>query len=355
MASNSEAQMEMEDYFSEGDSEDLSYSDLDAFPEFLVERAPELKSLQLDHNHITVLPRSIGSFFNLVTLDISNNQMTYLSKEIAQLHKLRTLTARNNNFDNESLPKELEEMTSLQVVNFSGNQLTDFPMQFTELTQLKCLYLGGNNLTELPSEIVNLKRLEVLYLGGNNLKIIPEEVGYLLKLTSLILCDNKIVSLPRSMSNLRKLQSLSLHNNHLATLPPGIVTLDLVELSLRNNPLVVKFVEDMVYRPPSLLELAGRCIKIKNLKYTPEDLPQNLISYLGSAHSCVNPKCKGVYFTSCVEHVKFVDFCGKYRLPLLQYLCSPSCSVSPVIYTSSESDSDDEMPVATKMKKVLLG
>ena len=37
----------------------------------------------------------------------------------------------------------------------------------------------------------------------------------------------------------------------------------------------------------------------------------------------------GVYFTSCVETVKFVDFCGKYRVPLLQYLCSPRCRPQP--------------------------
>jgi hypothetical protein len=43
---------------------------------------------------------------------------------------------------------------------------------------------------------------------------------------------------------------------------------------------------------------------------------------LRSAEHCVNPKCCGVYFESRVEHVKFVDFCGKYRIPLMQYLCS---------------------------------
>jgi hypothetical protein len=63
-----------------------------------------------------------------------------------------------------------------------------------------------------------------------------------------------------------------------------------------------------------------------------------------------------VYFTSRVEHVKFVDFCGKYRLPLLEYLCSPRCTSTPAICaSSSESDSEDEMPVVSKMRKVLLG
>lgn len=66
----------------------------------------------------------------------------------------------------------------------------------------------------------------------------------------------------------------------------------------------------------------------------------------------------GVYFSSCVEQIKFVDFCGKYRLPLMQYLCSPKCTSSPLVpYSSSESDSEEEMQplVNSKMKKVLLG
>lgn len=58
-----------------------------------------------------------------------------------------------------------------------------------------------------------------------------------------------------------------------------------------------------------------------------------------------------------MEHVKFVDFCGKYKLPLLQYLCSPSCTNSqPLIEGSSDSESDEEMVAAVvRMKKVLLG
>uniref|UniRef100_A0A915JI00 Uncharacterized protein n=1 Tax=Romanomermis culicivorax TaxID=13658 RepID=A0A915JI00_ROMCU len=47
-----------------------------------------------------------------------------------------------------------------------------------------------------------------------------------------------------------------------------------------------------------------------------------------------------VYFEAKVEHVKFVDFCGKYRLPLLQYLCSPKCSTAPAFAYTSSSSSD---------------
>lgn len=65
----------------------------------------------------------------------------------------------------------------------------------------------------------------------------------------------------------------------------------------------------------------------------------------------------GMYFTSCVEHIKFVDFCGMYRVPLMHYLCSSRCSSKTPDYyraQSSESDSEEDEPAA-RMKRVLLG
>jgi len=66
-----------------------------------------------------------------------------------------------------------------------------------------------------------------------------------------------------------------------------------IQLSLRDNPLVVRFVSNMTLNPPSLLEHAGRAIKIHRIPYGVPDLPTSLVEYLNSAHLCVNPKCKG--------------------------------------------------------------
>lgn len=49
----------------------------------------------------------------------------------------------------------------------------------------------------------------------------------------------------------------------------------------------------MLHNPPSLLELAGRTIKLYNIEIPDAELPLTLRSYLKSAHRCVNPKCKG--------------------------------------------------------------
>ncbi|KFO30722.1 leucine-rich repeat-containing protein 58 [Fukomys damarensis] len=236
------------------------------------------------------------------------------------------------------------------------------PASLLGLRALQTLSLGGNQLQSIPAEIENLQSLECLYLGGNFIKEIPPELANLPSLNYLVLCDNKIQSVPPQLSQLHSLRSLSLHNNLLTYLPREILNLiHLEELSLRGNPLVVRFVRDLTYHPPTLLELAARTIKMRNISYTPYDLPGNLLKYLSSASNCPNPKCGGVYFDCCVRQIKFVDFCGKYRLPLMHYLCSPECS-SPCSSAShsstsqSESDSEDEASVAAhRMQKVLLG
>ena len=50
--------------------------------------------------------------------------------------------------------------------------------------------------------------------------------------------------------------------NELTTLPHGLIFLNsLNELSLRENPLVMRFVREMAFKPASLLELSARVIK----------------------------------------------------------------------------------------------
>lgn len=342
---------------------DLSHSDLTEFPHDLLANCPalQLRSLNVASNQISAMPSQLGQFTRLVSLDVSNNRLKSIADDLCtSLQQLRSLVARNNCLTVETIPPQFGSLSSLAVLNLSGNQLTQLPVQFTRLPRLQCLYLGANVINTLPPQVENMAKLEILYLGGNRLSSLPVELGHVTSLVSLVLSDNQLTSLPRSLTNLHRLQSLSLHNNQLATLPPDIIRLPLVELSLRNNPLVVKFVEELTYDAPSLLELAGRCVKLHHVSYSAADIPASLVHYLDSAQSCVNPRCNGVYFTSRVEHVKFVDFCGKYRLPLMQYLCSPHCH-SETNNTSSRrlhpcvSDDNQQPAVSNRLKTVLLG
>ena len=206
-----------------------------------------------------------------------------------------------------------------------------------------------------------ISRLDYLYLGGNQLEELPVEMGQLASLTALILCDNKITHLPNQLTNLSNLKSLLLHDNRLQTLPQNLIKLiHLEELSLRNNPLVIRFIKEWPNHIPSLLEIAGNVVKKNRIPYSAETLPGFLVSYLDDAQQCDNPKCKGVYFDPRFQTVKFVDFCGKYRVPLLRYLCSPMCVHEESCRYghdcgSSSSSEEDDYAAAKKVKKVLLG
>ena len=207
-----------------------------------------------------------------------------------------------------------------------------------------------------------LFRLDYLYLGGNRLQELPIEIGELENLTALILCDNKLTYLPKQLTNLTQLRSLRLHQNQLQTLPQNLVQLtNLQELSLRGNPLVIRFIKEWPNHVPSLLEIAGNCVKKNQIPYSGKTIPQVLVEYLNGSQQCDNPKCKGVYFNPHFQRVKFVDFCGKYRVPLLQYLCSPmcvheeSCCYGHNCGGSHSGSEEEEEAAKYKMKKVLLG
>uniref|UniRef100_A0A224XRD2 Putative cytoskeletal regulator flightless-i n=1 Tax=Panstrongylus lignarius TaxID=156445 RepID=A0A224XRD2_9HEMI len=312
------------------------------------EKPESVQTLFLYNNQLLELPQKVGIFHNLRNIDISNNRLKSLPEFLTHF-PLTSLSAKNNIISNESLPKSfLSWSNTLRKLNLGGNNLSHFPLQCLELSNLKYLYIGSNQIEEIPRNINKITGLSILCVGGNRLTDVPDTVGNLEDLEVLIVSDNRLESLPASIANLKKLKTLQLHKNRLRTLPTEIVALKcLSELSLRENPLVVKFVNDMTYNPASLLEISARSIKINNVNYSRSELPQCLIDYLASAHHCLNPKCNGVFFDNRVEHIKFVDFCGKYRVPLLQYLCSSKCVVDNSVL-QSQADYG-------RMRKVLLG
>ncbi len=202
--------------------------------------------------------------------------------------------------------------------------MAQFPEQaLSAMSNLKRLYLGANQLSVLPPSIAGLSGLEVLYLGGNQLEHLPSALGSLSQLSVLYLGDNRLATLPETVCRMQSLRSLNLHKNMFQVLPPYILQLrSLEQLALRGNPLVSHFAAEVPREVPSLLELCGRKIRTHHVVYNKVNLPHHLVAYLDSAKCCTNPSCDGVYFNYHAKTVDFVDFCGKYRVPLLKYLCT---------------------------------
>ena len=119
------------------------------------------------------------------------------------------------------LPPEIVQLTSLILLDLSGNQLTSLSPEIHRLTNLKFIYLYQNQLTSLPPEIGQLTDLTRLSLWGNQLTSLPPEIGQLTSLTELDLWKNQLTSLPPEIINLHKLGKINLWENPLAIAIPA--------------------------------------------------------------------------------------------------------------------------------------
>jgi leucine-rich repeat protein SHOC2 len=175
----------------------------------------------------------------VVQLDLEQFGLTgAVPAEIGQLTSLEVLDLGGNQLT--SLPAEIRQLTSLTKLNLCGNHLTSLPAEIGQLTALRELSLFSNHLTSLPAEIGQLTALEELSLGGNRLTSVPAEIGLLTSLRELDLISNRLTSLPAEIWQLTSLTGLWLDSNELTSLPAEIGQLtSLEELGLGNNKLTI--------------------------------------------------------------------------------------------------------------------
>ena len=136
--------------------------------------------------------------------------------------EMRSLTrlGANENHLNE-LPKEIQHLTNLQLLDLRFNRLSTLPPEIGKLTALKKLFLRFNKLVKIPDEIGNLKLLEVFSVRNNRLALIPDTVSNLVNLEILDVQHNQISHMP-PVSDMLKLTSLDVQYNCLQALPEGV-------------------------------------------------------------------------------------------------------------------------------------
>lgn len=93
------------------------------------------------------------------------------------------------------------------------------------MTSLRVLDARLNCLHSLPEELENLVSLEILNVSQNfqYLKTLPYSVGLLISLIELDVSYNKISTLPDSMGCLKRLQKLRVEGNPLVSPPMEVV------------------------------------------------------------------------------------------------------------------------------------
>ena len=212
------------------------------------------------------LPESLFQLTQLQTLDLSENQLTELPESLFQLTQLQTLDLSENQLT--ELPESLGQLTQLQTLDLSENQLTELPESLGQLTQLRSLDIRNNQLTSLPDCLGQLTQLQSLNVSGNQLTALPESLGQLTQLQSLNVSGNQLTALPESLGQLVRLQSLLLSGNELTSLPDWIQNLSklqLLVLSTVGSQNRVSKVPDFIRQLPHLKELVIEDWKLSEL------------------------------------------------------------------------------------------
>lgn len=167
---------------------------------------------------------------------------------------------RLNNLGLRQLPAAIFDLAdSLEVLDLSGNQLSELPADLHRLHRLRILFASNNPFTELPGalgacaqlEMVGFKacaiehvpavslppRLRWLILTDNHIEDLPDTLGQRPRLQKLMLSCNRLSTLP-DLSHCHRLELLRIAGNRFAEVPPGVLQLPaLAWLALAGNPL----------------------------------------------------------------------------------------------------------------------
>jgi hypothetical protein len=162
--------------------------------------------------------------------------MTTSTATLAALRsgQLKGITRLDLSCDLQEFPREIFELAdTLEVLDLSGNSLSELPDDLSRLSKLRVLFCSKNRFTQLPEVLSSCVHLEMVGFKANDIReVAPAAISPGLRW--LILTDNQVSALPDSIGNCARLQKLMLAGNQLEDLPEamrGCVSLELLRIS----------------------------------------------------------------------------------------------------------------------------
>ncbi len=160
-----------------------------------------------------------------------------------------------------NFPPEIFDLAdTLEVLNLTGNQLSELPEELGRLRRLKILFCSDNAFTHLPESLGTCPQLAMvgfkhnhisqvsaaslpraahwLILTDNAIAELPDEIGDCRRLRKLMLAGNQLTRLPDTLRHCRELELLRISDNRLGALPDWLLQLPrLAWLAYAGNPL----------------------------------------------------------------------------------------------------------------------
>ncbi|KAJ3692012.1 hypothetical protein LUZ60_012362 [Juncus effusus] len=242
---------------------DLSHNQIRGRLPPSLEHFSQLDTMILKYNQFSSaifpsLPQS------LYALDLSNNSFSGSLPLKFQAPSLSILILSNNLF-NGSIGRSICELTSLQILNLSGNNISG-NLPYCWPTTLQVLDLTNNKLSgNIPSSISQLKMLLVLQINNNSLVgELPSSLQYCRDLSVLDLGQNQFFGrIPEWLGdNLSNLTELRLRSNSFSGMIPSNIMRprNLQVLDLADN----NFVGPIPQNLDNLMAMASKTQNVKN-------------------------------------------------------------------------------------------
>ncbi|MEK7949799.1 leucine-rich repeat-containing protein kinase family protein [Luteolibacter soli] len=158
---------------------------------------------------LTEFPREIFDLADsLEILNLSGNRLSDLPADLPRLKKLRILFCSENDFDH--VPPVIAECAELSMIAFKSNRVGRVEAL---PPSLRWLILTDNRIDRLPASVGNCLPLQKLMLAGNRLENLPEEMAACTNLELVRLASNRFRSLPEWLLKLPRLAWLAFSGN----------------------------------------------------------------------------------------------------------------------------------------------
>ena len=145
---------------------------------------------------------------SLEILDLTGNRLSDLPDDLPRLKKLRVLFCSDNDFRH--LPPVMAECPALSMIGFKSNRIAEVAAL---PPSLRWLILTDNRIEALPASIGRCAPLQKLMLSGNRLAALPDEMAACTNLELVRLAANRFERLPDWLLALPKLAWLAFAGN----------------------------------------------------------------------------------------------------------------------------------------------
>lgn len=160
---------------------------------------------------LTGFPGEIfGLADSLEILNLSGNALTDLPDDLHRLHRLRVIFCSDNRFT--ELPEALGACPHLEMVGFKANKIRHVSAAALP-KKLRWLILTDNEISELPGELGSCTRLQKLMLAGNQLQDLPSQMTACTQLELLRIAANRFAEIPDWLLSLPRLAWLAYAGN----------------------------------------------------------------------------------------------------------------------------------------------